>query len=182
MAKQLLLGCILILTLLFCCSCTSMNSSSLVPAELQGKIVTISLSQVQNDPHKYHGEYVVWGGAIINTVNTDNGTVLEILELPLDSQNQPKEVDTSSGRFMAHEDEFLDPFIYRQGRQVTVVGTIQGLQSKPLGKTHYEYPLIQADKVHLWDQELESIKVYHEFERFPVWYHRPFWWGYPYYW
>lgn len=43
----------------------------------------------------------------------------------------------------------LDPSSFREGRQITAVGTITGTHTGRVGKSDYAYPLLDAHQLHL---------------------------------
>jgi outer membrane lipoprotein len=152
----------------------------IISPELKREICEeITLSRVAESPGTYKGKVVLWGGKIIRTVNKEEGTQIEVLQLPLDINDRPKKVDASEGRFLILYPDYLDAAIYRQGRDVTVVGEIQGVNKLPLGEIEYTYPFLKSKKIHLWKARPESVDVYHHFP-----YHYPFGWGWypPYCW
>ena len=113
------------------------------------------------------------GGTIIKAQNIQAGTLLEILQEPLDFYDRPKsEEDISEGRFLVLHKGYLDTAIYQPGRQVTVVGTVTGAKTETLGEIEYTYPYIEAEKIHLWKQYTEKYRNYYEMY--------PYWWYYPY--
>ncbi|MDY6973915.1 MAG: Slp family lipoprotein, partial [Thermodesulfobacteriota bacterium] len=74
------------------------------------------------------------GGKIIKTENKKEGTLIEVPELPLDKSGRPKDVDTTKGRFLALHEDYLDAAIYPPGREVTVIGKVNGTRLLPLGE------------------------------------------------
>ena len=151
------------------------------PKELRGIAQKkVALTQVAKNPKAYKGRAVLWGGRIIRVVNEKEGTLIEILQLPLDSSDRPKDVDISEGRFLLFYPSYLDVAIYRPGREITVVGKIQGVKKLPLGEIKYRYPFIKAKKIHLW--ETRPQKMYLEYPPYPYWYGLPCYWEYPYWW
>ena len=44
----------------------------------------------------------------------------------------------------------LDPSSFREGRQITAVGTITGTHTDRGGELDYTYPLLDAQQLHLW--------------------------------
>ena len=151
----------------------------IIPQELKRSIrEKITIQGVVKDPDAYKGKMVLWGGEVLRTVNKKEGTMIEVLQLPLDRRDRPKDVDTSGGRFLVIYPGFLDVAIYRPGREITVAGKVQGIRKLPLGEIEYEYPLLKAEEIHLWKIKPEEIKVYHEYPPYPYWY--PYWWWYPY--
>ena len=55
---------------------------------------------------------------------------------------EPKETLASEGRFLMLADKYLDPYVYRKGKRITVAGEILGEKTKPLGELDYRYPLL----------------------------------------
>ena len=139
----------------------------------------IALAQVVKNPEAYKGRTVLWGGKIMRVVNKKEGTLIEVLQLPLDINDRPKDVDTSQGRFLALQPGYLDVAIYRPGREVTIVGKVQAIKKLPLGEIEYSYPFLKVKGIHLWKARPESIRVYPEYPLYPYWYGPPCYWGYP---
>ncbi|NVM21380.1 MAG: Slp family lipoprotein [Desulfobacterales bacterium] len=128
-------------------------------------------------------ERVVLGGYILETVNEPSGSLLTILQAPLDSKNEPKSQDLSEGRFLVRTEKFLDPEIYSKGRKLTVGGKVSGVLPQPLGNRLYRYPVIEAEELHLWPKEARYIRLYDPYYydwRYP-WHHYPYhaypWWA-----
>ena len=137
--------------------------------------LSLTPARVREDPEKYLGKWVLWGGEVIEAFTQRDGTtLLEIFHRPLGWRGEPKETDTSEGRFLALAEKYLDPYLFRRGRKVTVAGEIQGERTKPLGEMEYRYPLLLAHEIHLW----QETRVYF----YPYPYYDPWWWGYPYGW
>jgi outer membrane lipoprotein len=139
--------------------------------------LSLTLSQVNQNPNAYKGKSVVWGGEIIETVNQKDGTTqIEVFQRPLGWRGELKETLASEGRFLILADKYLDPYIFRRGRKITVAGEIQEEKIKPLGEMDYRYPLLLSKQIHLWE-EYYYYPVYY----YPYYYYDP-WWGYPYGW
>jgi outer membrane lipoprotein len=136
----------------------------------------LTFQQVFQNPTAYKGKMVVWGGEIIETANQKDGTTLiEVFQRSLGWSEEPKETIASQGRFLTVADRYLDPYIFRKGRRVTVAGEILGEEIKPLGKMDYRYPLLSGKQIYLWDEY-----YYYPVPYYPY-YYSP-WWGYPYWW
>ncbi len=77
---------------------------------------------------------------------------------------------------------FLDPEIYKIGRDLTVVGRVAGVETLPLGEITYTYVLLRGEEVNLWPPRPQVIR----YEGFgPVfsygvgpgyWYNAPYMW------
>jgi len=115
---------------------------------------------------------VLWGGEIIHTLNQkDSSTLVEVLQRPLDREEEPDRSRPSEGRFLFLARSYLDPYIYRSGRKITVAGEIQGERIKLLGEMDYRYPLLLNKEIYLWQDY---------YYRHPYYYYYDPWWGYPY--
>jgi len=99
------------------------------------------------------GKTVLWGGTIIESRNLKDSTQLEVLAYPLNSWNRPRESGSAMGRFLVRHSGYLETADYAQGRQITVIGPIQALKAGTIGETHYTYPVVQDEKLHLWEPE-----------------------------
>lgn len=127
--------------------------------------------EIQKNPDKFRGMVVIWGGVIIETTNLKESTAIKVMQTALDIQERPTNLDSSEGRFIILVDRFLDPDIFKKGRQVTVGGVIAGKETQPIGEIQYIYPLVQAKELKLWEQPLP----------YPPYYYDPWYWG-PYPW
>jgi outer membrane lipoprotein len=135
--------------------------------------LSLTLAQVRKNPEDFKGKWVVWGGEIVETVNQQDGsTQIEVFQKPLGWRGQPQDTTYSEGRFLILADYYLDPYVYRKGRRITVAGEIQGEKIKPLGEMDYRYPLLSSKQIYFWPEY-----YYHPY---PYAYYDPWWGGYPY--
>lgn len=118
------------------------------------------------------GANVRWGGAVVETRPEADRTCIEILAQELGSSARPMRSDQGFGRFIACRDEFIDPEIFVNGREVTVAGELTGFREGKVGEFEYVYPVVAADAVYLWPEREEQYWYSHGY------YNR----GYPYYW
>lgn len=112
-----------------------------------------SFGALRQDPTAYKGRLVIFGGKIAQIQNRKSATVLEIVQRPLGSDERPRSTNQSGGRFLAVTPKFLDPSIYKRGREVTVAGRISGIQPGTIGKRSYTYPVVNISQIHLWQPE-----------------------------
>jgi outer membrane lipoprotein len=110
----------------------------------------VSFKELQADPGKYKDAWLMLGGVIVSSRNTKEGTYLEILQKPLESDGRPVDTDATEGRFLVQSEEYLDSAVYHRGRVITVVGEVVGQQTMPLDETTYQYPLLAIKAMHLW--------------------------------
>lgn len=127
------------------------------------------------------GANVRWGGVVVETRPEQDQTCIEILAQELDSSARPDRSDDNLGRFVACKEEFIDPEIFVNGREVTTVGRLSGFRNGKVGEFDYRYPVVRADAIYLWPEQ-----VYDHVGYYPYPYFRGFWpyyygWRYPYY-
>lgn len=137
----------------------------------------LSLSQVRQNPEEFKGSIVVWGGEIIETVNRkDARTQIEVFQRPLGWRGEPSSAAPSEGRFLILVNQYLDPYLYRTGRKITVGGEIIGTKTKPLGEMDYVYPLLSNRQIYLWPEYVDYPYPYYYYD--PWWPYGPRWyWG-----
>jgi outer membrane lipoprotein len=130
---------------------------------------TVEYAQVKADPEAWRGSTLVLGGRIIEVKNERSGTTLEILRYSLDRSGYPTTVDEAGGRFLARTDRFLDPEVYEAGRLVTLAGTLEGSETRPVGGVDYAYPVFRVGELRLLREPYRSYP------------YAPYYYGYPYY-
>ncbi len=133
---------------------------------------------------RYEGRVVILGGYILETANDPDGSLLTVLQAPLDSQNKPKSADLTKGRFLVWTKKFIDPEIYSKDRKVAVGGKVIGSRQMKLGNATYTYPLIAAQEIYLWPEEDRYARPYYYYDPwYYLWYHPWYhpWYPYPYY-
>jgi outer membrane lipoprotein len=116
----------------------------------------ISFSEILQSPEQHRGKVVRLGGVILDVVNEEKGSTLEILEQPLNWQGRPKGGDVTGGRFLAISEGFLDKVIYQPDREVTVVGEIIDMKIGHIGEITYNYPVLSLRDVRLWKRRAHS--------------------------
>jgi outer membrane lipoprotein len=100
------------------------------------------------------------GGDIVSIRNLTEGTLLEMLQKPLDATDRPLDTDQTEGRFMALCDGHLDPAVYSKGRQVTLAGLVLGTRTDTVGEITYVYPLLACLEVYLWPPMPDTRTLY----------------------
>jgi len=137
----------------------------------------ITFSSLRAAPDAHAGKYVLLGGVIAGVQNEKDGSRLEVVQTPLDSDDLPEETSHSSGgRFLALSPSFLDPMVYKQGRRVTLVGQVEGKRDLPIDQVQYTYPVVLIREIHVWKKSEIETPYYPP----PGYYYDPFWWGPPY--
>jgi outer membrane lipoprotein len=150
---------------------------------LYGVNYEVEYPQLKSSPETYMGKTVILGGMILTNEVTDNGSTLEILKYTLDKRDKPQDPDEEAGRFLARSSRILDPSIYKEGKLVTLTGTLRDVRVKPLQKASYHYPVFDIGELYLWPEErYERAYPYYPYYYDPFWYHYPYWHRYPYWW
>ncbi len=129
----------------------SLTGCVTVPDEIKGTSPTpqMDLVRVMNAPQLYVGQEARFGGRVINIINQQGKTRLEIATLPLDAGARPILNSPSLGRIYADANGFLEPSDYR-GQLVTVVGPITGTAQGKVGGTTYTYMTMNANEWKRW--------------------------------
>lgn len=138
---------------------------------------TLTFAQLRANPDAYQDRTVILGGELLQTHNVQEGTRLEILQKPLDHYERPQFTDLTQGRFMAHCAGYLDPAIYKRGREITIAGRVLGAQKGRIGEGDYIYPLVSCLEVYLWPEPVQPLP----YEPYPWWYWDSPWFGRPAY-
>jgi outer membrane lipoprotein len=140
----------------------------------------ITIQEVQRNPQSHTGKSVLWGGRILGAENRAEGTLLEILKLPLGTSDRPRPVDKAQGRFLFLYPGYLDKAVYAEGREITGVGRIRGVEERAMDQIVYRYPLLEGRALHLWEERQERPRPYYDYPPpywGPPWGRRhPLWW------
>ncbi|WP_051617217.1 Slp family lipoprotein [Desulfonatronovibrio hydrogenovorans] len=120
----------------------------------------IRFKHVLEDPGRFVGKTVILGGVIVEAIVKPGDTLIIVRQTELDFQKRPRDLDRSLGRFMIRHSGFMDPAIYGQGRELTVIGNISGQKEGLVGERTYVYPLIQVQHLRLWDMRKAVTSCY----------------------
>lgn len=105
------------------------------------------------DAPLWQGATVMWGGMILNSVNHEHGTEIEVLAYPLASGQRPDISRSPIGRFIVFRDEYLETIDYAEGRIITAAGVFASTRQGLVGEARFTYPLLEAAHIHLWPRE-----------------------------
>lgn len=127
-------------------------ATSVIPESLEPQIdQTVTFSQVLEAPESYRGKVVVWAGEVLKAKALKGGTQLEVLQLPLDDEQEPMtDRMESKGRFLALQKEFLDPATMADGTRVTIVGEVTGSSVEKMDEADYRFPTLEVKYLHRW--------------------------------
>lgn len=133
-----LLACLILLS-----SCAS------APFNTEQVSVQLTPDQVRSEPDAAKGT-VIWGGVIVSSVNLVDRTQFEVLAYPLDHYQRPIKSAKSLGRFLLQSPNYIETENYAPGRELTTLGTLQGVTQGEVGDAIYDYPTVTLNDVHLW--------------------------------
>jgi len=155
---------------------TGCSGVQVVPKDLEEQVNRdISFSQLLEAPLEHKGQILVIGGQVLSAKRLKDGTQIEVLQLPLNRHMQPVEsLQKSKGRFLALQENFLDPATLPLGTRVTVVGEVSGMVTLPLDETTYDFPTLVIKYLTVWP----PISTYRVLRPYPYGY--PYWgryWG-----
>lgn len=166
------------MSLVFMASCTGVQ---VVPKELEEQVNRdISFSQLRENPLPYKGQILVVGGEVLSARRLKSASQIEVLQLPLNRHMQPVEsLQKSQGRFLAFQENFLDPATLPVGTRVTVVGEVSGMVTLPLDETTYDFPTLVIKRLTVWPP-IRTARVLQPYPyMYPYWgpfYYGPYWW------
>jgi len=142
--------------------CASKPASSISLAVVED----VSLAQVRKAGDDYLGSIVRWGGVVTEVENKVDKTWVFLVGRALKDNEKPVSDSPSDGRFIASFDGFIDPLVYKVGRPLTVVGSIEGSTVRPIGD--YQFPIVTVRDSHLW---ADSVKTRAYYAPPPYWYY-----------
>jgi outer membrane lipoprotein len=128
-------------------------STQVIPKELEGQVDrNVSFLQLKESPAPYKGRLVVLGGEVLSAKRGTDSTRIEVLQIPLSSSHEPVQDRTASqGRFLAVQEQFLDPATVPVGTLVTVVGEVTGTTTLPIDEVQYTYPTLAIRHLQVWE-------------------------------
>ncbi len=141
-------GIFLLLMLLGCAHPISQATRDLVKSDL-------TFLTVMENPRRYIGSVVLWGGSVEKTLAGTETTLL-INQMPLDSRGYPND-ETTQGEFIAHTPQSLNLEVYQKGIKVTMAGEIDGVEEENLGPMKYPRPRIRIMEIHPWGERVWGI-------------------------
>ncbi|WP_139349759.1 Slp family lipoprotein [Thioalkalivibrio denitrificans] len=133
-------------------------------------------NEVRADEARFEGVTVRWGGVIAAVTNRAEDTLLEVVSRPLARGGRPQLTDATQGRFLARVDGFLDPAVFAPGREITVTGTVAGLEPRTVGEFPYPYVRVDVDMHYLWAVREPIREPYYS-----PWWYDPWYPYHPYY-
>jgi outer membrane lipoprotein len=146
----------------------------------------VSFNALRQYPAEYKGRLYIFGGVIIQTRLTAEGSRIEAMHVPVDRYGYFVERGQSEGRFLAimpKSESMLDPEVFRKGRRITVAAEFLEVRKDRIDEMEYSYPVFLIRQIYLWPRERAYYPAYYYdpwFYPYPYYFWDP-WWSYPYY-
>ena len=137
------------------------------PKPLQGAFVEITPHAAMETDQT--GAMVRWGGRIVQVEPRANATCFEMISTRLTATGRPYwSSDDTNGRFIACRAGFYDPAVFAEGREVTFIGRVDGVETTRIGEYDYRFPQVAADVVYLWPKR-DTVNIVTRPEPWPWW-------------
>lgn len=120
------------------------------PYDIGGADPRVTPSEAAKDVRGMLNHNVAWGGLIAAVKNLKDKTEIEVVAYPLDSSNRPDAEAAPTGRFIVIHPGYLETADYAPSRLITAVGIVKETREGMVGEARYVYPVVMADKLHLW--------------------------------
>lgn len=123
-----------------------------IPETLEPHIdQNLTFTEVLASPESYKGRLILLGGEILKAKRLKEGTQVELLQLPLNEDQEPTtDLTRSEGRVLVLHQEFLDPATLTPGMLVTFVGEVSGAIIEKMAEVDYRYPTLTVKHWHVW--------------------------------
>ncbi len=114
---------------------------------------SIRFEKLQADPDSFKGKIIIVGGTIAQATEVNGGTLLEVIQRPLDYWGKPERTKRTGGRFLVFHPGPLNTMAYAPGVDITVAGEVLGTRSPVVGGKQYDYPVVLVKEHKLWERE-----------------------------
>ena len=123
-----------------------------IPEALQPQIdPNLTFTEVLTSPGSYRGRLMLLGGEILKAKRLKEGTQVELLQLPLNKDQEPTtDLTQSQGRMLVLHQASLDPATLMQGMLVTFVGEVSGAIIEKIDEADYRYPKLTMKHWYVW--------------------------------
>jgi outer membrane lipoprotein len=120
----------------------------------------VSMSGLFESSDSYVGKRVMLGGTIVETRNFPEKSEIEVVQKELDSTGRVSRKDATMGRFIFRQWGYLESEIYSKGRDVIGAGKVVGSQLGKIGDREYQFPVVEAEELHLKEVYPQSPYYY----------------------
>ena len=122
---------------------------------LQHGFRDVPMARIAQSPSPYVGKLFILGGSIVSTTLSEKGSLLEVIDMPVDANGHFIEATPTGGRFLAfyaRELGVLDPVVYRAGRRVTLAGEFVEIRPGRIEEMEYAFPYFDIRQLYLWEE------------------------------
>lgn len=123
-----------------------------IPETLESQIdKNVTFKEVLTSPESYKGRLLLLDGQILKSKRLKEGTQVELLQLPLNKDQEPTtDLTQSQGRVLVLHRDFLDPATLTSGMLVTFVGEVSGAIIGKIDEIDYRYPTLTVKHWYVW--------------------------------
>ena len=184
---NLLMSVMMSALILFAGGC---NKTDVIPDRLEGKVDRdLRYSDIKDNPQAYKGKLMLAGGKVLSAKRVNEGTRIEVLQIPLSEDLMPAGRETeSNGRFVIIDrgDEVSDPAIFDdENKRITVVGEVVGSTTINIDAVQQQVPQLAMKHITVWDWDrMKSGYAPYYGYGYPYAWGAGYrgYYGYPYYW
>lgn len=167
---------------------SSCSRQDVVPERLESRVDRdLRYVDVKQSPEQYQGKLMLAGGKVLSAQRLQDGTRIEVLQIPLSDELMPVGPEAESkGRFVAMDvgnAHVADPAVFDQDKRITLVGEVVGTSKVTIGEVEQQVPKLAVKHMTVWDWDRVrgGYAPYYGY-RYPyAWGYRGYY-GYPYYW
>lgn len=117
---------------------------------------SVAFDLLLDDPDLYKGKVLILGGAIVETVAGPKGTLLTVMQRPLDYWGKPIRTMRTGGRFILFHPSQLDDLLYAPGRELTVAAEVAGTALPQLEGRKFIDPVLIVREIKLWERSSQA--------------------------
>ena len=123
-----------------------------IPETLESHLdKNLTFTDVLTSPESYKGRLILLGGEILKAKRLKEGTQVELLQLPLNKDQEPTtDLKQSQGRMFVLHPGSLDPATLTPGMLVTFVGEVSGSIIEKMDEVDYRYPTLTVKHWYVW--------------------------------
>lgn len=157
------------------------HKTDVIPDRLEGHVdQQLRYTDIKDHPETYRGKLMLAGGEVLSAKRTQQGTELEVLQIPLSEELIPTGREAESkGRFVIidrNNEKVPDPAVFdNEKKRVTVVGEVVGMTTIKIDDVQQQVPELAVKNITVWDWDQRNSG------------HGPYYsyayrYGYPYFW
>ena len=157
------------------------HTTDVIPDRLEGPVDRdLRYADIKDHPETYRGKLMLAGGKVLSAKRTQQGTVLEVLQIPLSEELIPAGSDTETkGRFVIidrNNDKVPDPAVFDdEKKRVTIVGEVLGMTTIKIDDVYQQVPELAVKNITVWDWDRRN-------SGYGPYYSYAYRYGYPYFW